>query len=402
MEEKALFAAALGLHAPWHVADIQLDARKKELKIRVDFERGGHFPCPTCRADCPVHDTKQTTWRHLDFFQFKTLLTVRHPRIRCDDHGVLKAEAPWGRSGSGFTFLFEAMIVTLAQHMPMAALARHVREHDTKLWRILYHHVEEARSRADYSQVESLGVDETSSRRRHNYVTFFMDLAKRRVLYGTTGKDAKTFEAFVQDLVAHGGDPKRIRDVCIDLSHAFKDGAAKHLPNARITFDRFHVVKLVNEAMDKVRRQERKDNKGLKRSKYLWLRNPDRLSDEQRTRLEVLRAAFPKSAEAYRLKQTLLAIYEDETLDATKHLQAWLAMARESDLEPFHTLADTVQKNWQGVARWFDSRIANGILEATNSLLQAAKAKARGYRNDRTFITMAYLIAGRLTFALPT
>jgi transposase len=402
VDERQLFTAALGIIPPWKITNVDFDPAAGELSISIDFERGARFPCPECATLTSIHDTKTTTWRHLDFFQFKTLLTVRHPRTKCAEHGVLKVTVPWARKGSGFSFLFEAMIISLAQHVPIAVLARHLREHDTKLWRIVEHHVEEARKRADFSKVKDIGVDETSARKRHKYVTFFMELQEPRVLFGTSGKGHKTFEEFENDLHQHGGSVENIENICMDMSKPFIQGAQERFPHAAITFDKFHVVKMLNDAMDKVRRQERKKHKGLKRSKMLWLRNSKRLSEDQRERIAELAAQFPETALAYQLKESFLLLYEQEPEVAEDYLEIWVAWAEECGLPPFEEIALTVQRHWTGIVNWFRSRIANGILEATNSLIQAARAKARGYRNDHTMITMAYLIAGRLSYRLPT
>ena len=128
--------------------------------------------------------------------------------------------------------------MAMVQAMPVAVVARMVDEWDTRLWRIIHHYVERARARADHSDVTSVAFDETASRRGHNYVSLFVDLARRRVLFVAEGKDAGTVEAFAKDLAAHGGNPKAIAEVCIDMSPAFIAGIAQSLPNAQITFDK--------------------------------------------------------------------------------------------------------------------------------------------------------------------
>ena len=178
--------------------------------------------------------------------------------------------------------------MAMVQAMPVAVVARMVDEWDTRLWRIIHHYVERARARADHSDVTSVAFDETASRRGHNYVSLFVDLVRRRVLFVAEGKDAGTVEAFAKDLAAHGGNPKAIAEVCIDMSPAFIAGIARSLPNAQITFDKFHLVKLINEAVDAVRRTEQKSHAELKNSRYLWLRNPRNLSERQRTQLSSL------------------------------------------------------------------------------------------------------------------
>jgi transposase len=183
--------------------------------------------------------------------------------------------------------------MAMVQAMPVAVVARMIEEWDTRLWRVIHHYVEAARNRVEHSAVTSIAVDETAARRGHNYVSLFVDVVRRRVLFVTEGKDADTVEAFAQDLTAHGGNPQAIVEACIDMSPAFiptgqarglkAHGIAQSLPSAQITFDKFHVIKLINQAVDAVRRAEQKSRAELKKSRYLWLKNPQNLSAHQRS-----------------------------------------------------------------------------------------------------------------------
>jgi transposase len=404
MRDTDLFQLALGLVPPWMVKDCRFDAVKKRLDIEIDFAKGGHFDCPTCdKADCPVHDTSMQEWRHLDFFQHQAFLHARVPRIKCNDCGVKKINVPWARPGSGFTLLFEALTMTLVTAMPVLAAARLIGEHDTRLWRIIHHYVEQALKRADFSKVMRIAVDETASKRGHNYITVFVDIDERRVLYVTDGKDAKTIEAFADDLEAHGGDASRIKEVCIDMSAAFIKGVTENLTEAQITFDKFHAVKLVNDAVDKVRRAEVKERPELRRSRYLWLKNERNLSADQSAQLGSLSAMNLKTARAYNLRLAFQDIYcEPSRAWAELFLDRWYSWARRCRLEPMKQVALTIEKHRDGILRWLDSRIANGLIESINSLIQAAKAKARGYRSTRNLKAITYLIAGKLDLRLPT
>ena len=222
-------------------------------------------------------------------------------------------EVPWAREGSGFTLLFEGFVLALVKEMPVAAVARLVGEYDTRLWRILHHYVEAARDELDFGDVTRMGVDETSAKRGQDYITLFADLEKARVLYATEGRDHTTFGRFRLDLLAHGGRPDQIEEICMDMSAAFLKGAQVQFPTAGIVFDKFHVMKLVNDAVDEVRRAEQKVRPELKRSRYVWLKNLPNLTSKQRALLEVLRPAKLglKTARAWRIK---LALQEFWTL----------------------------------------------------------------------------------------
>ena len=172
MRDTDLFQLALGLQSPWTVTRSEFAVEDGRLDLHVDFPRGSRFACAECgREGCAVHDTKDETWRHLDFFQHRTLLHARVPRVSCPDCGVRKVATPWARAGCGFTLLFEAYVLALAKAMPIANAAKRLGEHDTRLWRIVEHYVWRAVEARDLSQVRRIAADETSARRGHDYVS---------------------------------------------------------------------------------------------------------------------------------------------------------------------------------------------------------------------------------------
>ena len=187
------------------------------LDLYVDFPRGSRFACAECgREGCAVHETKDETWRHLDFFQ----------------------------------------------------------------------HVEAL----DLSQVRRIAADETSARRGHDYVSLFVDMARRKVIYVADGKDAATVKEFADFLEAHGGQREAVTDASIDMGAAFEAGIKANFENAEVTFDKFHVIKLANEAVDQVRREEARNNFQIKGRRYIFLKNVDHLTQEEKEALSRLEA----------------------------------------------------------------------------------------------------------------
>ncbi len=211
-------------------------------------------------------------------------------------------------------------------------------------------------------------------------------------------------DRFKQDLTDHGGTPDAIEEMCCDMSPAFISDVEKHFPKAHITFDKFHVLKVLNEAVDQVRREESKTQPVLKGSRYLWLKNPSNLKESQSEQLEQLtiKKLNLKTSRAYHIKINFQEFYNQSPQTAEIFLKKWYFWATHSRLEPIKKAAYTIKNHWDGVLRWFTSNINNGILEGINSLIQAVKARARGYRTERTLITIIYLIAGKLEFDLPT
>ena len=400
-----LFKTALGLGEPWRVTRSDFDVAQGRLDLYLDFPRGARFGCSVAGCDqgsCPVHDTEDKTWRHLDFFQYKAFLHARVPRARCPEHGVHLVEVVWARPESGFTLLFEALLIEFATAMPVARVAAMTREHDTRIWRVLEHHVAVQREKLSFADVRRVGMDETSARKGQDYVTTFMDLDARRVLFATEGKDASTVERFAQDLENHDGDPTKITDASIDMSPAFIMGVGESLPNAAITFDKFHAVKIINDAVDKVRRAEQEEQSLLRGTRYLWLRNPQTLSARQRKTLGGLPTRHLKTARAYQIRLAFQDLYQEPSAQAgASYLKKWYFWATHSRIEPVIAAARTVKRHWDGILQWFDSKIANGLIEGLNSLVQAAKAKARGYRTTRNLKAIIYLLAGKLDMQLP-
>ncbi|TYO98353.1 transposase [Geothermobacter ehrlichii] len=406
MNPEALFAVALGISPPWKVVGVEFSQENKRLDIRIDFPRGAQFACPVCGTAAPVHDTTEKAWRHLSFFQYETYLTARVPRTKCpnQDCGVKQVAAPWVRAGSGFTLLFEALVMALARQMAVNAIAQLLQAHDTRLWRIICSYVESARDAEDFSGVTRLGADETSARRGHDYVTFFFDMDARKLLFGAHGKDHTTVERFVADLEAHGGSTENITDACIDMSKSFIKGLQDNFPKAVLTFDQFHVIKMMNDVLGKISAEEaRQFPEELRKTRYLFLKNPDRLTKEQEQRLRSLTRFDLGSIKAYILKLGLQFVYFVENRqEAEILLKRWYRRAVRSKVDRIVKLAKAIKEHWRGILSYFDSRLTNGFLEGINSLIQVAKAKARGYRNPNNLIAMAYLIAGKLKFPQPT
>jgi transposase len=401
MNPTSLFTVALGLHAPWAVADVAFDPTAGRIDFQVGFVPGSRFGCPHCGAEHqPVHDTQEREWRHLNFFQFEAYIHAKVPRVRCDRCAkTSQVPVPWARAQSGFTQRMEALIVTLCQAMTVRQVAQLLGVGDMRVWRTLDYYVDGARAQEDFSAVTSIGLDETAARRGHHDISLFHDLDAPRLLFACEGRKADVVAEFADDLEAHGGCAENIGNVCIDMSTSYRAGADAHLPWAAVTFDEFHVIQLVNKAVDEVRREEVKSTPSLKRSRYIWLKDTRTWSPRQHAQFVDLRHLNLKTHRAFRIKESLREIFHRATHreDAEMLLNQWHSWARRCRLEPIKQVAKTLKDHWQGVLNAFDSKLTNGRVEAANSLIQAAKAKARGYGTTKHLITIAYLVAGKLT-----
>jgi len=410
MDNTALFTAALQLEYPWKVTNVEFlpdedNPAKMTLHITVGFEKGAKFIFfyedgsiwsdeDGNPIECTAHDTVDRTWRHLNFFQYETYIHAKMPKVSDGQGHCPTVQAPWARKNSGFTLLFESWVLELAKHVPVAAIARLVGEHDGRLWRIIKHYVDEARKLKDYSTVASIGMDETS-RKGHNYITVVVDLKERNVIFATEGKDHTTVDTFVEDFKAHNGNPDNIRIVTCDMSLGFRKGIADNFPNSQTIIDKFHVIKHANEAVDAVRKAESKENPILKKTKYLWLKNEGNLTDKQlEWKQELMKASrHLKTGRAYAMRVELQDIYEQasdrQTAEARlSKLCTWMMHSRLAEMKK---LCRLIKDHWNEILNYFDYKFTNAILEGMNSIIQNVKRRARGFRNTEYFKTMIYL-----------
>jgi transposase len=282
--------------------------------------------------------------------------------------------------------------------MPVSRVAKELNMDDMALWRLLERAVEAARESLNFSKVRRVGVDETASRRGHRYITKFVDLDQPRVLFACEGKGASTMRQFKEDLVRHGGNPASIRTFSCDMSPAFLSGIEEHFPKAEVVLDKFHLVKMLSEAVDQTRRLESKNNRDAKGTRFLWLKNPSRLKEGQRLELERLRLSpsFAGTAEAYRLRLAFQELFIQPKAKAAHYLATWLDAAYDCGVRAVEDVAVTFFKMRDKILSWFENRVSNGVLEGLNSVLQSAKNRARGYANPAHMILISYLLHGRL------
>jgi transposase len=404
MDELTLFSLALGLAKPWQVVDLKFSKEEGRLDLWLDFVKGAKFPCPSCdeTPEGEVHDTLERTWRHLNFFQYETYLHARVPRIRCGKCGVKQVDVPWARPGSGFTLLFELLVLSLSREMSVAAVAELTSEHANRLWRILKHYVERARRAVDLRTFHKLGIDEFAIRKGHVYMTSFGDLEASRVIFLGEGRKKGVVKAFIEDLRLRGIDPGQIDVVCCDMWDPYLNGIGTFLKKALVVFDRFHVMTQLNKAIEMVRREEQRDNEALTKSRFLWLKNPKNLTNTQEARLEALKKLDLRTARAYQIKLALARFWEiADPAEAVSYLKRWYFWATHSRLQPVIQAARTIKRYWKGVVCFLDARVTNGMVEGLNSKIKTAMKRAYGFKHVGYLRTIIYLVAGRLTFTYP-
>jgi len=405
MDGNEILLLGLGIQSPWQLVDQRLETDKSphELHLEVKAERGSKYACPQCGKACSAHDFQEKTWRHLNFFQHHCYVHASVPRVKCPEHGVRLVEVPWARKGSSFTLLFEQAAMVLVREMPVNAAARIIQITDTRLWRIVQHYVAQALSQFDLTSVEAVGLDETASKRGHNYVTIFIDMEQRTepVLFATPGRGKETVASFAQFLKDHQGEPEKIKEAVCDMSPAFLSGISEQLPQAEVTVDWFHIVQTFTRALDEVRKKESHVTPLPKHVRWAVLKNGevDHLTTNQLNALAELLEQGLDTATAWRIKERLKWIRQAKTPRAARwRITRFINYAKgmiddNALLEPVSKALETLGRNAERVVRRWTSTYTNARLEGLNSLFQAARARARGYRNNETFIAMIYMIA---------
>ena len=348
-----------------------------------------------------MHDTVSKTYRHLNFFQHECHLQVRTPRVKLPNGSVRLVEPEFAGRLNGFTLLFEAFILMLSGQMPFAAVSRIVGESAHRVLAVCEKYVEMACGLADHSHVTALAIDETSRARGHSYVTLAADAQARRVLFVTEGRDAKTIKELAAYLEEHGCPAQNITRTSIDMSPAFISGVSKHLPNARITFDKFHIIGHASAALDKMRRIEQRTDKSLKGMRWTLLKDSAKLKPEAAADLDVLiaRMTIKRTARAWSYKEQLREILERKQINVVRTmLTHWCNCVMRSKVEPMKEVAKMIRSHLEGIVAWAQTRQTNGFLEAINGLFQASKRRARGFTRLTTIRTVIFLIAGKLDF----
>ena len=412
MIPEKVFQQILILGESWEVFAVDYDEAQSKVFIRVR-ETARLWPaehCPKCNAQSVAgyDHVPERHWRHLNVCQLQSAVVCALPRGRCRAcEAVFQIKPPWEGRSKHFTQEFEGFALVLAREMPVSKAGEILGENDQRLWRMLFAHVEAAHEQLSMEEVVWVGADEMNRRKGHNYVTVFVDLQAKRVLFATEGKDSTTWEAFANALLEHNGHPKAVTQVAIDMSPAYRKGVAANFANACVSFDKFHVVGHVVGAVDEVRRAERAHpDRGelLEKARWLFLKNPENWTEKEGARWEELVAENLATGLAYQMRLVFQDIYKlgSEKL-ARKKFQNWCEWVEQAAgqagklLEPMLKTARMVREHLDGILGHWKEGLTTAYLEGLNSLFSATKRKARGYRSTEHLIAMLYFVAGKLS-----
>lgn len=403
MQDHEFYRQILGLQVPWHVSGVQLTLAEGKVVVTLGIDQGAAFTCPECGEACPRYDTRQKRWRHLDTCQFETILEGDIPRVECPEHGVRMVKVPWAEPGSKFTALFEAAVIFWLQAATRKDVAEQMRLSWGQVDKVMERAVARGLERRRQLPVAQIGVDETSFRKRHDYVTVVVDQASGDVLHVADDRKAESLGAYFDSV-----EPLflgAIETIAMDMHAPYIKAVKDRFEDAdeRIAFDRFHVAKHLGDAVNKVRRKENKEllfdgRRQLVGTRFLWLKGPDGLSDEDQDRIErAVRRGILKTARAWAIKEAAGEIWHYRSLTwARKAWQRWLGWAMRSRLEPIKKAARTIRNHLQGILVAVTKGVTNALSESRNAGIQKLKRMACGFRNKEKFRTAIYFHFGGL------
>lgn len=398
MNTKELCTSGLNLPEPWYIKEVRLERNGKELILHIEIDHKRRTKFIFEQRDYPVYDHQLRTWTHLKFFEHKCQIHARVPRVKLPDGKVKLVSVPWADSGSSFTIKYEHDVIHLIEGgMSASGVGKRLGIGAQRVFRIVRRHVSQALATQDIAEVKELSVDETSSRKGHNYITILADRKAKKVVGVAIGKDKEAFAHAIVDMEVRGGDRTKVRAVTMDMSRSYIAGVNEYMRQADIVFDRFHIAKKMNEAVDQIRKKDRKKYEELKNSRYLWLKNQNKLSEKQKTQVEKLSQACPNIGAAYRLKE-LLKLVLDNAYKQRKitPLNEWIKEAWKSELEPIRNFINMLREHWYGIKGYFYRLSTNAYAERVNLKIQEIKRTAKGYRNIHNYIIMIYFHLGGL------
>lgn len=402
-----MMSGSLMLEEPWYVSHAKFNEEEMALHIYVDVRDDAQIACPACGSVTRRYgyEPDERVWRHGDCMFYPCYVHGRRPKVQCPKCGVLQVNAPFERKNSRFTLLFEGYAMLIMADMPISKAAAALRCDEKSLSKILHHWVKKAVDETDLSGITTLAIDETSFKRGHKYVTLVIDAAERRVIDIEEGRESKTISLFAEKLIEKGGDPEKITAVTSDMSKSYLPAISANFPNAESIIDKFHVKKELIDALDHVRIDEQKEvatKKELFGIRRLFMVPRTKLSDEQEGQIAIMSKRYPKVGRAYRIVAALDDLYSCQNIhSATEAFYALCSWMRRCRLPPMKKAAKTLMNHKDRILNYFKNRITNAICEGINSMIQAAKRKARGYHTFEGYAAMIYLITGKLKLAVP-
>jgi len=411
MELTKFYGKILGIDLPWQIKEARINSRDKSVHLTLSHASGSKFPCKHCQELCSVHDhSKERSWRHLDTCDHYTYLHASLPRVKCAEHGVVTIEPSWSRANSRFTLQFESFLIdTLQCTQVRSRSALQLRVTEEQLKRVEKQAVGRGMSArkktkdAPFYVVRHICIDEKSLFVGHHYVTILYNGETGAVLEVVEHRTEQAAQkAFIQ--LGEYIDLQGVQVVTMDMWKAFQNAAKLCLPKADIVHDRFHLAQYLNNAVDITRRAENKKlrthkDDRLKGTKYLWLKNPDNLTEkQQQIQNELMKDKELKTVKAWTIKENFKKFFDTNTeQDATDFFNNWVKSIQTIENAPLLKVAKTFQNHLQGLLDYTKHRVSNAMAECINMSIQQIKSKARGFKSAQAFRTAILFHLGDLS-----
>jgi len=397
MRDTELYQALLGLKDPWRVGAVKLDLVGGRVDVWIEDRAGVKWDCPECGQKGSVHDhSEERVWRHLDTCQFGTYLHVRLPRMACTAHGVKQVAPPWAEPGSRFTLLFENRLIDILKECDVTGAGRLATVSWDEGWGIMDRAVKRGLERKRDRVPEYVGIDEKSFAKRHRYETLVCDLTTGTVECVLEDRTQESLEGYWGQFSLE--ELEGIKAVAMDMWEPYIGATRDLVPGAdkKIVFDRFHVTRYVNDAVDKIRGHEHKvlkdqGDETLKGTKHLWLMNAEKIPETRKDEFAVIRNLNLKTGRAWAIKESLRQFWDYRyPKNAEKYFRHWYFWATHCRLKPMVDAAKTLNRHLPNILTYFKHRITNATCEGLNSKIQTIKQMACGFRN-RTHYRKAIL-----------
>ncbi len=402
MDECQLYSTLLELKLPWKVERVSLDSVKKTVEIFIAHEKGSKLLCPVCRKECMVYDhLRERVWRDLDSIEFMTFIHASPPRISCPEHGIIEAFMPWTEKRSRFTVRFETRSIRMLQNIDIYNFTDIMKLSWKQAWNILDRAVKRGRERKrGHSTI--IGIDEKSYRKGHKYVTLVYDMTNNGVEYISYDRKKKSLDEYYNTL--SNEQLSSITAVSMDMWDPFMSSTMEHVPDAgrKIVFDRFHVMKHVNEAVDTTRKKENRQilkngNMDLKGTRYIWLYASENLPDKYREKYEELKKSDLMTGKAYPMKENIRELWNAPSRDdAMKYWNSWYSWVIHSSIEAMKDVARMMRVHLEKIMNYFVHKITNARAEGINSKISLIEKMAYGFRNREHLKTAIYFRCGNL------
>lgn len=384
--------------APWKVVRVECFDNTLRVDVWLEHDRS-LFRCPHCMGECPVHDhASERVWRHLDTCEYQTYLHARLPRVKCHAHGIVTACVPFATPQTSMSVPMEELCIKVMQECTLQGAERLTGVTTRKLQRLQSLAVARGEDRRGEDTPIKMGLDEKQVFSRHKYFTVITDLQGRKVFDVV---DKRKIEAIAPWFEARSPDLIKTEMVAMDMSAGYASLARKFMPHAEICFDKFHIVQVLNRAVDATRKDEQKtmgaeQRKEMFRSRFCFLYGKENLDAANREKFDRASAVAQKTARAWAIKESMRDLWNLTPPEFESQFKHWYWKATHSRLAHVAKAAKTLKNHLEGIVNAVLYGITNALTEGLNSKIEAIKRSACGFRNKQNFRTAVLFHCGKL------